>query len=146
MRRHFSLRCLKERRRGAVVIVVLVLLCPWCVNTAFYAEKTAAALQESGNEQSSSVYTFLAENFMDVHEFSQVRLDKEAGVCSFESTLSAKDTLDAVADKLKKREWEQCSFHEATNASFYRESGRYTNAYVVCSSVQGVTVVVCNLI
>lgn len=140
-----SSQLLKNRRFGAVFVALVVLACPWCVDNALHMEKTAAALQDLSREQTESTREFLCENFMDVSDYSQLRFDEETGVCSFESSASTEETLEAISQELEAQAWVQCSFNAATNASFYRDYGVYTSAYVMCVRVQETTVVVCNL-
>ena len=132
--------CWSNRFKGAVLIVFFVLAAPWCIAQPVQFQQKL----EMAEQSDSSSLDILNREFIDLNRYSSVRFHEETGVCGFESEASARQTYEDILMELEEKSWVGVPSDE-TSASFYKTQGTYRWAYVSCATVQGTTVVVCNL-
>ncbi len=133
--------CWEQRFKAALLSVFLVLAAPWCISAYLGWEQSvhsALALGASANDE-------LTREFIDINAYQSVHFQEEAGVCSFESEQSPRDTLEAMRVGLEKKSWTCVPSGDGASASFYKSEGSYRWAFVSCGQVEGTTVVVCNI-
>lgn len=130
-----------ERLRAALLIVVLVLAAPWVVEEALSAQRDAFVLQALADSQEAT----LTSEFVSFDSYESVRMQEDLGVCSFESGLSAPETLTRICADLEGKGWTCVSSDQVNNACLAKDDGVYGWAYVSCGSIDGTTVAVCNI-
>ena len=140
-----AISCWADRFRAAVLVVVLIVVAPWCVTGFLQVEKMAYAMRQPVEPESGVVNNALTREFVDLSSYSAVRIDESAGVCGFESQASPEQTLSGSALEVEEKAWTCVPSGDGVSASFYKGEGEYRWAYVSCGRVQGVTVAVCNL-
>ena len=130
-----------DRAKAAFLVVFLILAAPWCVEHVLQIQQKVALVQQT--DQGKLIA--LKRDFIDLGSYSSVRFHEQTGVCGFESDSSPYQVFQDICLQLEENDW-ACIPAGETSASFYRDKGTYTWAYVSCGSVQGSTVVVCNLV
>ena len=140
-----TLSCWADRFKAAVLVVVLIVVAPWCVTGFLQVEKMSYAMRQPAEPESGVANNALNREFIDLSSYSAVRIDERAGVCGFESQASPEQTLSNIALELEEKAWICVPSGDGVSASFYKAEGEYRWAYVSCGCIQGTTVAVCNL-
>ena len=127
--------------RAALLVVLLVLAAPWVVEGALNLGRDAYVFGALAGSQDAA----LSSEFVNFDSYDAVRVQEELGVCSFESGLSASETMTRICADLEEKGWTHVSSDQAGNACLAKDEGVYGWAYVSCGSIDGTTVAVCNI-
>ena len=88
-----------ERLRAALLVVLLVLAAPWVVEGALNLGRDAYVFGALAGSQDAA----LSSEFVNFDSYDAVRVQEELGVCSFESGLSASETMTRICADLEEK-------------------------------------------
>lgn len=144
-----SPHCQRVLRASAIIVAIVVGVC--VVDGVLLAVEGASAAAERAsllNEEvlsladGSEVPAWFAEELFSVQGCSDVRVAAGGAVVGFSATASAADEFTALAALMEQKGWTLMESGIESGASFLKDDGLCTWAWISCADIAGKTSVV----